>query len=154
MEKIGAGVVIGVAVVLGLPLLIIGGCALGWFSEGSQVAREQLGPKALLKKYEDFKDMASALESKRASIKVSESRLKSLEEQYKGTPRKDWPRVDAEQHSLWTQEVAGLKASYNSLAADYNARMAKENYRLANIGELPRGASDPLPREFATYIEK
>lgn len=153
MKAIGWGVVIGGLLLVGLPLLLIGGCALGWFSEAANVMREQVGPRAALKKYEEFKDIAATLEAKLATIKVSESRMKALEESYKGVPRKDWPRVDAEQHSLWTQETAGMKASYNALAADYNARMAKENFRFANVGELPQGASTPLPREFKTYLE-
>jgi hypothetical protein len=45
----------------------------------------------------------------------------------------------------------GIKASYRTLAAEYNAAMAKFNYRFANAGDLPEGATEPLPREFATY---
>lgn len=44
-------------------------------------------------------------------------------------------------------------ASYNSLAVEYNAAMAKINFSFTNIGELPKGASQPLPREYKPYIE-
>jgi len=59
-----------------------------------------------------------------------------------------------EQVGLWQSEVAGITASYNALAADYNAQMSKINYRFCNVGDLPRGATDPLPREFKPYQTK
>ena len=65
-----------------------------------------------------------------------------------------WPREDREQFNLWEQEVAGIKASYNMLAADYNAQMAKFNWAFAERGKLPEGATDPLPREYKPYEEK
>jgi hypothetical protein len=69
-----------------------------------------------------------------------------------GESRKDWAREDREQLNVWMQEVAGVKASFNQLAAEYNANMAKFNYRFTNAGDLPRGATEVLPREFRTYI--
>lgn len=54
--------------------------------------------------------------------------------------------------SIWQAEVAGVKASYNSLAAEYNAQMAKINWRFCNRGQLFKGADEPLPREFALYL--
>lgn len=125
--------------------LLLAGCGL---------ANKEFGPSALLKKYETFKDMAAALDAKRADIDVAESKLKSMEKRYEGVAAKDWPRHDSERISVWEQEVAGLKSSFNRLAADYNAAMAKENYRFCNQGDLPKGADRPLPREFASYISK
>lgn len=52
----------------------------------------------------------------------------------------------------WSQEVAGIKASYNSLAAEYNSQMSKFNWQFAEKGKLPPGATDPLPREFKPYV--
>ena len=121
---------------------------------GCSTAEKEFGPAALLKKYEMFKDMAAALDAKKADLEVAEGRLRSLEKRYEGVAAKDWPRHDSERLSVWEQEVVGLKLSYNRLAADYNAAMAKENYRFCNQGDLPRGADRPLPREFATYISK
>jgi hypothetical protein len=74
-----------------------------------------------------------------------------MEKDYEGTSRKDWDRTDKEQFNLWQQEVAGVIASYNALAAEYNAAMAKINYSFTNIGSLPKGASTPLPREVREY---
>jgi len=48
--------------------------------------------------------------------------------------------------------VAGIKASYNQLAAEYNAGMVKINWRYTNVGDLPPGSTEPLPREFKPYI--
>lgn len=124
-----------------------GGCVLN-------KANEQFGVDASLEKYEWFKDVAARLDAKKASIQASESRLDAMDKQYAGTPRKGWPRADLEQSNLWRSEVAGMKASFNDLAGQYNARMAKENYRYANVGELPKGAGLPMPRELKPYETK
>jgi len=130
------------------------GYTCGLFREGGKVVQEEFGPSALLTKYEWFKDSAAELEKKRADISVYRERVKSMEEDYGSTPRKDWDRTDKEQLSIWRSEVAGVIASYNGLAAEYNAQMAKFNWRFANVGELPKGADDPLPREFKAYETK
>lgn len=143
-------------------LLVVGLLALGlsclfgiffWvislFSEAAQVGQEEFGPRALLVKYELFKDQAAALDSKRATIEVTEQALAELR-----TQQTSWTRADREEYYLRVSELRGLKASYNSLAAEYNASMSKFNYRFANVGELPEGASQPLPREFKPYLEK
>jgi len=137
-----------VVVIAGLSLACgVGGCVF-------KKADEQFGIDASLEKYEWFKDVAARLDAKQASIQASESRLDAMEKQYAGTPRKDWPRADLEQSNLWRSEVAGMKASFNDLAGQYNARMAKANHNYANVGELPKGASEPLPREFKPYETK
>ncbi len=76
-----------------------------------------------------------------------------MDKTYAETPRINWPRTDLEQYNLWTTELAGVIAAYNSLAAEYNAQMAKENWAFCNVGDLPAGATEPLPREFAAYME-
>jgi hypothetical protein len=48
-------------------------------------------------------------------------------------------------------EVAGVKASYNSLAAEYNANMVKVHWAFCNAGDLPAGAAEALPREYKPY---
>lgn len=128
------------------------GYAFGWFGEAARVTQEEFGPRAMLKKYEWFKDAAAQLEAKRANIDNMQARVTGLEAQYKGLPRNQWLRTDAEQYNQWLSEVAGLKANYNDLAAQYNAAMAKFNYRFTNVGDLPAGATQPLPREFKPYI--
>jgi hypothetical protein len=140
--------IIGIAVT-GLWLT---GHVLGWFREAATVAREEFGPGELLRKYEWFKDAAANLDGMRSNIEIYAGRITRMKEDYRQTARSDWDRTDKEQMSLWEQEVAGVKAAYNGLAADYNAQMAKFNWRFCNAGELPEGATEVLPREFRTYI--
>lgn len=135
-----------------IALLLLNGC--GWLSGARQVASEEFSARALFDRYIWFKDAAAQLDKKRADIAVYDSRLKSLQESYKGIPRGKWPREDREQYSIWSSEAAGVRASFNSLAAEYNAAMAKVNWRFAEIGNLPQGATTPLPREFKPYISE
>jgi len=152
-------------VVGGLMLLaiLLGGVGvvmnvLGFFGGAANnavgVAKREFYPQELLRKYEWFKDAGAALDAKRASLKVYDARFSDLQKQYGETPRSGWPREDREQDSLWRSESAGIKASYNQLAAEYNAQMAKFNWRFTNVGDLPPGASEPLPREFKPYAEE
>lgn len=128
------------------------GFVFGIFGEAAKVTQEQFGPQALLTKYEWFKDASAQLDKKQADIGVYEGRFKRLESAYSGVSRTKWARDDREQMGIWQSEVAGVKASYNQLAADYNSQMSKFNYRFTNVGDLPRGAEKPLPREYKPYI--
>lgn len=140
-------------VILGVLVAVIG-YALGWFGEAAKVVQDEFGPRAALEKYEWFKDAAAQLEKKQADITVFAGRMKAMDETYKEVQRQKWPREDREQYNVWSSEVAGVKASYNTLAAEYNAQMAKFNWRFANAGELPKGADQPLPREFKPYLSQ
>jgi hypothetical protein len=119
--------------------------------EAAQVAQEELGPRALLAKYSWCKEAHAQLEKKQADIKVYQSGLKSLAEQYKGVPRSKWAREDIDAYNMDSTVVAGVIASYNDLAAQYNAKMVEVQFSFTNIGTLPRGADVPLPREVAPY---
>lgn len=149
---------VAVKVILGLfsvaVLVFILGYAFSWFGETAMLAKEEFGPRAILEKYEWFKDAAAQLEKKQADIAVYDGRLTAMNETYKNLERQKWPREDREQYNIWASEVAGVKASFNTLAADYNAQMAKFNWRFANVGDLPKGANEPLPREFKEYISE
>ena len=130
------------------------GAMFGWFGEAQQVARQELGPQALLEKYTWFKDASANLDKLQADIGVYQVRISALEDDYKGTPRKDWPRDSREQLATWRAEVAGIAAAYNGLAAEYNAAMVKTHWQFANAGELPQGAGDPVKREYRPYKEQ
>jgi len=143
------GLVLAIVVVL-----MIVGRGLSCAGEGLQVAQEEFGPRALLQKYELFKDMAASLDALKADIRVYEGNVAQMSEDYEGTPRKDWDRTDKEQMSQWRAEVAGVKSQFNAVAAEYNAAMAKFNYAFCNVGDLPQGATEPLPREFKAYITR
>lgn len=125
--------------------LIIGGTGYiaGWFTDAASTAKKEFSASAMLRKYEWFKDASAQLDKKRADISVYESRLKAASNSD--------DRVIAEQRMIWMTELAGIKASYNGLAAEYNSQMAKFNWAFANAGMLPEGAVDPLPREFKPY---
>ena len=135
-----------------ITIIVFLGSMLGWCGEAKDVARKEFSPSAMLEKYEWFKNAAAQLEKKQADIAVFEGRAKAMDEDYKNVPRREWPRDDREQYNVWTSEVAGIKASYNALAAEYNAQMTKFNWSFANASELPKGAENPLPREFRQYV--
>jgi hypothetical protein len=112
----------------------------------------QYSDSAVLKKYEDFKNMHAALDAKRADITIATSNIKAIEDANKGVARKDWSRDDRSDWSQKRAELSGIQMSYNSLAAEYNAQMSKDNWQFANKGTLPAGATEPLPREAAPYL--
>jgi hypothetical protein len=146
-------IVVGVIALL-VTLCVVGGVlnVAGWFVNDSKngaivVAQEQLNARALLQKYEWFKNASATLDARQADIHIYDVKCAKME------ARKNLDRTDREQLLVWEQEVAGMKASYNSLAAEYNAQMSKVNYRFTNIGDLPQGASTLLPREYKPYQE-
>jgi hypothetical protein len=143
------GLVIAIALVV-TPVA----CLLGWFTEAAGVARTEFGPKAMLARYNWFKDAAAAIDSRDASIKVYERRFASLKEAYAGKARTEWSREDREQANLWEQEMAGIISARNALAGEYNSAMAKAQWKFTNVGDLPAGADVPLPREFKPYLVK
>jgi hypothetical protein len=143
-------VIIVLCSIIGLAILIPTCAGISYFGEAAAVTREQLAPRELLRKYEWFKDAAAALDAKSATIERIRSQGKLLE----GTPRAEWAREDRQQWNVWQSELTGTIGSYNLLAADYNAAMAKINYAFCNVGEMPRGLGAPLPREFRSYQEK
>jgi hypothetical protein len=147
--KTGLLIVLG-AMVLGLASVSMVSCR--YVRRAADVAAAQVDPATLLKRYEWFKDVAAQLDKKKADIAVNESRLIQLKQSYEGKSRSEWAREDREQANVWAMEVAGMQASFNGLAAEYNAAMAKVNYAFTNIGELPKGAAEPLPREFQVYV--
>jgi hypothetical protein len=143
--------VIALVAVISVVIFVIA-YALSWGSEGAKVAKDEFGPQALLEKYQWFKDSSANLDKKVADIHAYESRMEELTASYNGTPRSGWHRDDREQYNVWSSELVGIIASYNQQAADYNSQMAKFNWRFANVGDLPKGAEIPLPREYKPYI--
>jgi len=95
------GAILVISVLFGITSYIF-----GWFNEAGQVVQEEVGPRALLKKYEWFKDAASQLDKKSADIQIYAKRSNDLKESYKDTARKDWPRDDRDQLSQWDTELA------------------------------------------------
>ena len=106
------------------------GYFIGWFGDAATTMKKEFAPSVALKKYEWFKDASAQLIKKEADIKVYQSRLDSLKTDYAEVKRKDWDRTDKETFSKWQSEVAGVKASYNGLAAEYNAASSKFNWKM------------------------
>jgi hypothetical protein len=121
-------------------------------SKAAAVVAHEIDPALLQQKYEWFKNAHAALDAKVATIATYQARTVKLQKLY-GTDAVKWPRDVREEWSLEASEEAGVIASYNTLAADYNAQMAKWNWRFTNISGLPQGATEPLPREYAPYKE-
>lgn len=126
------------------------GAAFGWFGSAVTVVQQQIDPAVLLQKYSWFKDASAQLDARHADIAVYENRFKAIGGTM-GTCPQSADRVTREQCMVWVQEVSGIVASYNELAAEYNSQMSKWNWRFANVGQLPKGATEPLPREFKPY---
>jgi hypothetical protein len=118
-------------------LLCAVGC--GYIGDASRTVFNETKASSILRKYEWCKDAAAQLDSLSSSIKVQEKRLKWLEAE-----RDKWNRDDRQNWHQMTAEIAGIKAAYNNLAAEYNSAMSKVNYRFAN----------DLPRDFSTYKDE
>lgn len=148
-------------IVLAIVGAIAGSLVLHTCSSANDIAHKaidvtaaQFDPETMLKRYEWFKDASASLDAKQADIQVYQNRFDTLKSDYGTSPRSQWSREDREQYNIWLSEVSGVQASYNMLAAEYNASMAKINYAFTNIGQLPRGADKPLPREYKPYVIK
>lgn len=122
-------------------------------TETVQVAREELGPRALLAKYGWFKDAAAQLARKDADLRIVEAQIAAANAGMGGKPVYEWPRDAREQLSVWAQQLAGMKSSRNDLAAEFNAAHSKINWAFADVGKVPHGC-EALPREFRDYLEK
>jgi len=138
----------GIVAIIGINIL---GGVLGWFAEGVQVAKEEFGPRAMLTKYEWFKNTGTRLDAMSNGVKVLELRSISMYSDYDGIPRHKWDRTDKQTLSLWQQEAAGAKMAYNNLASEWNAQISKFNWK-PFVGDLPIGAERVLSSTYAPYI--
>jgi hypothetical protein len=145
MWKIGCSILALVFVVtVVLALFTVG---LGFIGLGTSTvnrALEEAGSQ--FDRYQQFKDLAAAIDALGANIDLQQARLAAIET----TPRSQQDRFDKQEGAQVRAELIGVRSKYNAMAAQYNAAMAKINYRYANIGMMPEGA-EPLPREFRTY---
>ena len=136
--------------IVAIPFGLMGrGCNL--VNSAANTVAKEVDPAYMLKKYEWFKDASAVLDKKKADVSVYERRFEELKKDYAGVARKEWARDDREQYGLWLSEVSGIKASFNQLASEYNSQMSKINWRFTNVGNLPQGANEPLPREYTNY---
>ena len=141
-----------VLVVLCVPVVLFTLVFLNYGAKTASVISKEIAPDVLLKKYSWFKDCMASLDSMQSNIGVMKARVDNLESAYEGVVRREWPRTDLETWSQINAELVGLKAAFNKLASKYNASMAKINFAFCNVGDLPKGADQVLPREFRTYL--
>lgn len=119
-------------------LSIIRSCA-----DTSNVIHKEFGASALLKKYEYFKDLSAAIDSKRADLSAYKANLQ------------DYKIKDKDDKFYYEQskaEAMGILMMHNQLVSEYNAGMSKFNYAFCNVGTLPASNLEPLPREFKPYL--
>lgn len=121
-------------------LVVVATMTLRMCGDTQDVVQKEFSPSAMLKKYEYFKNLSSAIDEKRATIDVYESQLKGI----KNHEDFQYQQVQA--------EMMGLISMHNSLCSEYNSAMSKFNYAFCNKGELPATNLEPLPREMKPYI--
>lgn len=129
--------IVGIAVLITLASMFLKMCG-----NTEQVIEKEFSPSAMLKKYEYFKDLSSAIDEKRATIEVYESQVEDVKDH------------ESFQYQQLMSEMSGLIAMHNRLCAEYNSAMSKFNYAFCNKGDLPSTNLEPLPREIKPYITK
>jgi len=115
--------VMGIFGVIGLTSFIIKGTG-----EAMDVAHKEFGAKAALSKYEWFIDTSAILDKMASDIGIYTEKQKMCE-----TVR---DRLSREQCMLWSQELAGIKSTYNDTVAEYNSASKKFNWELFNTNDL------------------
>jgi hypothetical protein len=130
--------IVAFAIVIIITISIVRSCA-----DTANVVHNEFGTSALLKKYEYFKNLSAAIDSKRADLAAYKSSLQ------------DYKTKDKDDKFYYEQskaEAMGILMIYNQLVSEYNAGMSKFNYSFCNVGTLPASNLDPLPREYKPYL--
>lgn len=130
--------IIGFSIVIIIGVLIIRSCGIT-----ADTIHKEFSASALLKKYEYFKDLSAAIDSKRADLNAYKTNLQ------------DYKIKDKDDKFYYEQskaEAMGILMMYNQLVSEYNAGMSKFNYAFCNIGTLPASNLEPLPREYKPYL--
>lgn len=123
-------------------LAIIIGFIFGSVGDAAKVVKDQFSASAMLKKYEEFKDLSAAIQKKKADIEMYRDELSNYEIKDKD---------DKFYYEQRKSEALGIISIHNDLVAQYNSGMSKFNYRFANVGELPQSNLEPLPREYQNF---
>lgn len=125
-------------------LTIMGTCCY-FCNDAARTAKREYSASTMLKKYEYFKNLSSAIDKKRADIEMYQAEIMELKQNAKDNDDK----FEIQQRK---SELLGIISIHNSLCSEYNAQMSKFNYRFTNSGDLPETNLTPLPREFKPYI--
>jgi len=130
------------------------GWAAGWFSEAATLAREEFGPRAMLEKYEWFKDQAPRIDKMKADIAMFESRKTGVTEKYAGYGEKmsEWPpHIQAEfnrEASQARDDLIAIVSQHNTLVREYVTQSSKFNWALF------RTRTDMPPETYEEYLIK
>ena len=134
-----------------LALAFAGGLSfvLGVFGEAAEVAQEEFGPRALLKKYEQFKDQSAMLDKKVADIGVYEVNLAEFD----SMDRKEMDRFDKAEKAQLKLELAGEYLLMAATLLEIKSRLLLPQPELAESGEeeVPASPAEP-PSASATRI--
>ena len=98
-------------------------------------------------RYEWFKEAYEVINAKKADIEVQKAVIETMDKRYAGISPQEWLRSDADAYNLAVQTLAGIKMSYNTLVAEYNANMKKTNYAFCKPND---GTSESLPQLLIT----
>src|ERR1035441_1741597 len=96
--------------------------------DATEVAHREFDASALLKKYESFKNISSAIDKYRADIDMYRNEISGMDAKDKDD------KFYIQQRK---SELLGIISMHNNLCAQYNAVMSKFNYRFTNVGDLP-----------------
>lgn len=149
MKNAAIGILIVGILIVGAPILLIMSHATQWFGQATNVIHNEFSPQTMLNRYNWFKDCYSRINSFDANISAYKNTLIETRKTY-GEPN-TWPVDVRKDISLQTREINGILSMRNNLASEYNANMAKFQFRFTNVGDLPAGATEPLPREIIEY---
>ena len=130
--------IIGICIVIIIGFSVIRSCG-----NTADAIHKEFSVSALLKKYEYFKDLSAAIDSKRADLNAYKANLQ------------DYKITDKDSRFYYEQskaEAMGILMMHNQLVAEYNAGMSKFNYAFCNVGTLPASNLELLPREFKPYL--
>ncbi|MFA5853516.1 MAG: hypothetical protein WC866_00360 [Patescibacteria group bacterium] len=133
--------------------VVIGSLAygLGWVGEAADVAREQHGPRASLKKYEWFVDQATYIDKMDADVKLYRQRVADTTTQYELTHGKDratWPPTAqmqyGEDYKQAKDDLLAIISQRNNLVREYNAQSEKFNWSGYDTTSGPKPRYDEL----------
>jgi len=98
-------------------------------------ACDQIGPDALLKKYEWFKNQYEAIQQIDARLKASDLEKTEFRAQSPDMSKWDWHQHESYDRLVATR--AGYLSQYNALVAEYNAQSKKFNWEFVKTRDLP-----------------
>ncbi len=130
-------------VVAGIASISAIGYVLSGIGETAQVAKEEFGARASLKKYEWFKDAASSIAKQKVNVTEYQARIESFESDYEGVKKSEWPKDERAEYNQLKSELIGIKQIYNDTVAEYNAQSTKFNWSMYD-----QTNGDVVPKSF------